>query len=338
MISANLPHYPVTPSTFTSTHPYASVGQVMRKIDVPCFLVQDPNLLFSRMQEDLISRCLPRLDSLFNLELFKHSRSAHKRLVLDSAPFPLANEADVCQVTDACLQICVGLVRRLGCNSHYRAEVSEGKVNVTVDRLVKVNDEGVIAWEDKSPAIFEKHCTQSNLANILGSLKISKTRELGLLAIIFKLSIFMISCRIKWGVIHNGNTMYIIRYVDVVDPKVVARISVPLGSSGDEQQEFDSPEHDDGDDKAYDDFNLNLLKANSVTVDLSALGNRVSIHMSRRPPLIDASSDLVHLIATSFIGAGGFGHVFKAVLFHPSGCSRGGFVLEPVELNVKLWC
>ncbi|KAF8490754.1 hypothetical protein JB92DRAFT_3128694 [Gautieria morchelliformis] len=34
--------------------------------------------------------------------------------------------------------------------------------------------------------------------------------------------------------------------------------------------------------------------------------------MSRRPPLIDASSDPVHLNATSFIGTGGFGRVFKA--------------------------
>ncbi|KAF8513788.1 hypothetical protein JB92DRAFT_2921847 [Gautieria morchelliformis] len=357
MISAVLPRYSVAPSTSTSTPAYASVGQVMRKIDVPCFLVQDPNLL-SRMQEDLISRCLPKFNRLFNLKLFEHSRTDHRRLVRDAALFPLANEAEVWQVTDGCLRVCIGLVESLGCNSHYRPEVSEGKVNVTVDRLVKVNDEGVIAWEDKSPAVFEKHCTQSNLANILGSLKISKTRELGLLAIIFKLSIFMVSRGIKWGVIHVANTMYIIRVekkfsrpyivissplpmdattltplslicymilsgredVDVVDPKVVARISVPSGPSGDEQQEFDFPEHDDGDDEADDDFNLNLLKANSVTVDLPALGDRT--------PLIDASSDPVHLIATSFIGAGGFGRVFKAALFHPNGCSRGGLVIK----------
>ncbi|KAF8468474.1 hypothetical protein JB92DRAFT_1998138 [Gautieria morchelliformis] len=184
----------------------------------------------------------------------------------------------------------------------------------------------------------------------------------------------MISRRIKWGVIHNANTMYILRIqkknsrpyivislplpmdndtptalslicymmlsgredVDVVDPKLVADISVPSGSSGDEQQEFEFPQHDDKDDKADDNFadqvlpdaEFRMLTANSVTVDLPALGDRVSIHMSRRPLLIDASSDPVHLIATSFIGAGGFGRVFKAVLSQPSRCSRGGLVIK----------
>ncbi|KAF8528315.1 hypothetical protein JB92DRAFT_2826104 [Gautieria morchelliformis] len=76
--------------------------------------------------------------------------------------------------------------------------------------------------------------------------------------------------------------------MDVVDPKVVAHILVPSGSSGDEQQEFEFPKHDDKDDEADDDFtdqvfpdanfrmlplNLNLLKANAVTVDLPALGD-----------------------------------------------------------------
>jgi hypothetical protein len=45
--------------------------------------------------------------------------------------------------------------------------------------------------------------------------------------------------------------------------------------------------------------------------------------MSCNPPLIDALSDLVYLNATSFIGVGKFGRVFKGVLSHPSGHRRG---------------
>jgi hypothetical protein len=201
----------------------------------------------------------------------------------------------------------------------------------------------------------------------------------------------MISRGIKWGVVHDGNTMYVVRIqrkhgrpyimissplsmaaasqplplslicymllsgqddVDVVDPNVVGSVPVPDGSSGKDKYYFQFPKRNDenNDEDRDDNYNfkdnisqisdsalrrvrinffqysivsLILLKTNSLIVNLPALASRVSINMSHNPPLIDALSDLVYLTATSFIGAGKFGRVFKGVLSHPSGHGIG---------------
>lgn len=70
------------------------------------------------------------------------------------------------------------LVRSLGCDCDAEPEVKEGNLNVRVivDRPVRKDDSGLIAWEDMSPVVFGKHCTYPVKPRIhFGKLRYAKT-------------------------------------------------------------------------------------------------------------------------------------------------------------------
>jgi hypothetical protein len=97
----------------------------------------------------------------------------------------LTREATVWKVTDRHLDICQQLLQGLGRNCNIDPEVSEGSVSVIVDRLIENKHHGLVAWEDKSPAVFNKHCNENELGKMEGPLNVL-TKEKGLRAIIFK--------------------------------------------------------------------------------------------------------------------------------------------------------
>jgi hypothetical protein len=189
ILHSNFPRYEVRPTESTKTHGYSSVGHALPAEDVPFFLSQDRTLV-DRMAADLRARVLPAFKTLEDLASFEFAKSRLREIDTRAAKneIILTHEPSVWKVTDDQLAVCTNLVRALGCTLPIDSEVNEATVGVVIDRLVRERGNGLLGWEDKSPAVFAKHCTEENISQTIGAIEIAVSGETGFRGILFKVS------------------------------------------------------------------------------------------------------------------------------------------------------
>jgi len=158
----------------------------MKAQNVPFYLIQDASLA-DRMYRDLQTRILPKISNS-SPEPYGYARGRHAELIATQGQHTLTREATVWTITDLHLSICTQLVAALGRKCKVSPEVSDEDVGVIVDRVIEDEEMGLVGWEDKSPAVFRKHCHDAELRKSMGALEIGHEGEKGLRAIIFKVS------------------------------------------------------------------------------------------------------------------------------------------------------
>lgn len=152
-------------------------------------MIQD-NSLADRMYKDLELRILPEQKS-FDSSCFFDAVDLRRTLENEKTrqTLRIRKEASVWQLTNEIYKICQNALLALRISSISESEVTESSIGVIVDRFYTRsidNEDGLIVWEDKSPSVFAKHCTDSNILGMSGMIVVNTKEEKGFRAMIFK--------------------------------------------------------------------------------------------------------------------------------------------------------
>ena len=193
--------------------------------DVPFFAIKCPQMA-SLMVEDLFNRVLPTNPLVDKPKLLWTSG------LLPTFDYTgaIGHEISVWLRTYRVLDICISSLRAVGLSFRYRTEFMNNAANVRMDTVVVQGTDIRLAMEDKSPKVFLKNCTEEEIGALCGSEYLHMNGgERGFRSIFFKvcryllaslsllvqrllqITVFMAQEHIRWGVIHCGTHMRIIR-------------------------------------------------------------------------------------------------------------------------------
>jgi hypothetical protein len=188
ILTRSFPHPQITLDKSGTTCPYIALGTASEALkDVPYYMAQDTSLT-SSMYADLQSRVLQghTLDSL----AFAYAESNYQQLKREN--IRIEYESSVWTLTDQRFRICMYLLSALGVSCVSSSEDEEKSIGVKMDRFYSRSEDknanGLVAWEDKSPLVFQKHCTTENIIALCGPIRVGTATEKGFRAMVFKVS------------------------------------------------------------------------------------------------------------------------------------------------------
>ena len=149
-----------------STHPYDMLTLGLSPDQIPFTLVK-----FERM-----SSCI--IDDLFKRVLRAHEVIYPSRLVtaIHLAKYyntftrvSLAGEPAIREATSHLINVCSASLSALGLSYEQVREHTNIRANVHIDSLVRGPGGGLLAVEDKSPKVYNKHCNDTTISALCGT-------------------------------------------------------------------------------------------------------------------------------------------------------------------------
>ncbi|KAL5527002.1 hypothetical protein ACEPAF_8731 [Sanghuangporus sanghuang] len=208
--TTTLPLRDVVPTSSTHAHEYDTVRASILEKDVPFSAIKF-NKMASSMVDNLFTQVLPA-KPIKNIAPLSRARELARNYEA-IARSSLDHEPAVWRGTHNILDTCIACLKAVGLMFKMDPEKLNKHANVKIDSVVVSITTGAgLAVEDKSPKVFEEHCTEKNIDALCGDgfLRLQDT-EHGFRAIFFKLTIYMVKERLRWGLINCGTHMRIVR-------------------------------------------------------------------------------------------------------------------------------